>query len=189
MNIFEKMAAITAELQTVAKNLTVGTGNNQYKAVSERDILDAVKPLEEKHGVYSYPASREVLESNLLESEDTFTDCTGQLVRKSLEGLNGDILIYNPVLESAFEISSMGIRVDGESLKKQLKKKGELDKLSNPYCSDIINGKLPITIGGGIGQSRLCMFFLNKAHIGEVQSSVWSDESVEENAKKGIHLL
>lgn len=77
MNIFQKMAAITAELQTVAKNLTVGTGNNKYKAVSERDILDAVKPAEEKHGVYSYPVSREVLESNLLESESTYTDQKG----------------------------------------------------------------------------------------------------------------
>lgn len=82
MNIFEKMAAITAELQTVAKNMTVGTGNNKYKAVSERDILDAVKPAEEKHGVYSYPASREVLESNLLESEDTYTDYNGNTTVK-----------------------------------------------------------------------------------------------------------
>lgn len=77
MNIYEKMAAITAELQTVAKNMTVGTGNNKYKAVSERDILDAVKPIEAKHGVYSYPASREVLESNLLESESVYTDTKG----------------------------------------------------------------------------------------------------------------
>lgn len=75
MNIYEKMAAITAELQTVAKNLTVPSGGkNSYKAVSERDILDAVKPLETKHGVYSYPAGREVLESNLLETEETYTD-------------------------------------------------------------------------------------------------------------------
>ncbi len=103
--------------------------------------------------------------------------------------LNGDIILWYDVLGIALEISSMGIRVDGESLTKQLKKKGELNKLSNPYCSDIIDGKLPLTIGGGIGQSRLCMYFLNKAHIGEVQSSVWSDESIEENAKKGINLL
>lgn len=73
MNIFEKMSAITTELQTVGKNLTVGTGNNKYKAVSERDILDAVKPVEAKYGVYSYPVSREVLESNLLESEKSYT--------------------------------------------------------------------------------------------------------------------
>lgn len=77
MNIFEKMSAITAELQTVAKNLTVGLGNNQYKAVSERDVLDAVKPLEAKYGVYSYPVGRKVLESNLLENEKTYTDNKG----------------------------------------------------------------------------------------------------------------
>lgn len=103
--------------------------------------------------------------------------------------LNGDILLYYPVLDIAFEISSMGIRVDKESLVKQLKKKKETSKLENQYCQDILNDKLPLTIGGGIGQSRLCMYFLNKAHIGEVQSSVWSNESIEENAKKGINLL
>ena len=72
MNIYQRMAAITAELQTVGKNMTVGFGKNQYKAVSERDILDAVKPLETKYGVYSYPASRRVLESNILESENEY---------------------------------------------------------------------------------------------------------------------
>jgi hypothetical protein len=76
MNIYQRMAAITAELQTVGKNMTVGFGKNQYKAVSERDILDAVKPLETKYGVYSYPASRRVLESNILESESTYDGAT-----------------------------------------------------------------------------------------------------------------
>lgn len=75
-NIYQRMALITAELQTVAKNLTVGTGNAKYKAVGERDVLDAVKPLEEKYGVYSYPASRTVLESNILESESTYNNVT-----------------------------------------------------------------------------------------------------------------
>jgi len=103
--------------------------------------------------------------------------------------LNGDIILWYDVLDLALEISSMGIRVDQTSLVKQLKKKKELHKLENPYCKDIMAGKLPLTIGGGIGQSRLCMFFLNKAHIGEVQASVWADETIEENAKKGIHLL
>ncbi|MBE7083217.1 MAG: aspartate--ammonia ligase [Clostridiales bacterium] len=103
--------------------------------------------------------------------------------------LNGDIILWYDVLGIALEISSMGIRVDADSLVKQLKKKGELNKLENPYCKDIISEKLPLTIGGGIGQSRLCMYFLHKAHIGEVQSSVWSDESIEEYAKAGIHLL
>jgi aspartate--ammonia ligase len=83
----------------------------------------------------------------------------------------------------------MGIRVDAVALEKQLKKKKELYKLSNPYCQSVISGELPLTIGGGIGQSRLCMFFLKKAHIGEVQASIWSDSAIKENAEKGIHLL
>ena len=70
-----------------------------------------------------------------------------------------------------------------------LKKKKEMEKLDNLYCSKIINGELPLTIGGGLGQSRICMFLLKKAHIGEVQASVWSDECIKENAKKGIRLL
>ncbi len=103
--------------------------------------------------------------------------------------LNGDILLWYDVLGIALEISSMGIRVDQTSLLKQLKKKKELNKLENPYCKDIIENKLPLTIGGGIGQSRLCMFFLRKAHIGEVQASIWSDKMIKENAEKGIYLL
>ncbi len=103
--------------------------------------------------------------------------------------LNGDIILYYDVLDIPFEVSSMGIRVDENSLVKQLKKKKELSKLENPYCKDIMEGKLPLTIGGGIGQSRLCMFFLKKAHIGEVQASVWSEKNIAENLEKGIHLL
>ena len=103
--------------------------------------------------------------------------------------LNGDIILWSPVLNSSVELSSMGIRVDKDSLVKQLKKKKEKDKLSTPYCQDVINERLPLTIGGGIGQSRICMFFLKKAHIGEVQSSIWSEECIQENLKQGIHLL
>ncbi len=83
----------------------------------------------------------------------------------------------------------MGIRVDEKSLVKQLKKRKETFKLDNPYCKDILNGKLPLTIGGGIGQSRICMYLLKKSHIGEVQASVWSEETVKANAEKGIRLL
>jgi aspartate--ammonia ligase len=103
--------------------------------------------------------------------------------------LNGDILLWSDVLGISVELSSMGIRVDKDSLVKQVKKKKELEKLSTPYCQDILNDKLPLTIGGGIGQSRICMFFLKKAHIGEVQSSIWSEDCIKENAQKGIHLL
>ena len=91
--------------------------------------------------------------------------------------LNGDILVWNPVLECSFELSSMGIRVDEVSLDKQLTLAGSDDRRSLPYHQDLLNGRLPYSIGGGIGQSRLCMFFLRKAHIGEVQASVWPDET------------
>ena len=103
--------------------------------------------------------------------------------------LNGDLILWYDVLNIAVELSSMGIRVDKDSLVKQLKKKDELHKLSTPYCQDVINEKLPLTIGGGLGQSRICMYFLKKMHIGEVQSSIWSEESIKENAKLGVHLL
>ena len=103
--------------------------------------------------------------------------------------LNGDILLYYPLYEIAFEISSMGIRVDKKSLLKQLKARGEMEKVDNDYCKAIINDELPLSIGGGIGQSRLAMYMLNKAHIGEVQASIWNQKEVSKLKKKGIELL
>ncbi|MBR4950233.1 MAG: aspartate--ammonia ligase [Clostridia bacterium] len=103
--------------------------------------------------------------------------------------LNGDLIFYNEVLDRAFEISSMGIRVDEKSLAHQLKESGCEDRANLPFQKALLNGELPLTIGGGIGQSRLCMFFLNKAHIGEVQSSIWPDEMHDECEKNNINLL
>ena len=103
--------------------------------------------------------------------------------------LNGDLLLYYPLLDMAFEISSMGIRVNKESLMSQLTEKNELFKLDMPYHQSILKDELPLTIGGGIGQSRLCMYMLNKAHIGEVQSSFWNKEDIEEFKKHNIILL
>ncbi|MCR5309492.1 MAG: aspartate--ammonia ligase [Bacilli bacterium] len=103
--------------------------------------------------------------------------------------LNGDLLLYYPLLDMAFEISSMGIRVNKDSLMSQLTEKNELFKLDMPYHQSILKDELPLTIGGGIGQSRLCMYMLNKAHIGEVQSSYWNKEDVEEFKKYNIILL
>ena len=103
--------------------------------------------------------------------------------------LNGDILIYNKVTDAAFEISSMGIRVDKESLKKQLEAEGKLDRLELPFHKALMEDKLPLTIGGGIGQSRLCMLLLHKAHIGEVHSSVWPQKEIERCKELGIELL
>lgn len=104
-------------------------------------------------------------------------------------GLNGDLLIWNPILERAFELSSMGVRVDEESLLRQLDMRGQQDKKSLYYHKKLLSGELPYTIGGGIGQSRLCMLLLRKAHIGEIQSSIWPDEMRAECASAGIHLM
>lgn len=105
------------------------------------------------------------------------------------KGLNGDILIWYPLLDCAFELSSMGIRVNRESLLKQLKIKDEMHKTDMPFHKKLINGELPQTIGGGIGQSRLCMLFLRKAHIGEVQTGIWPDGMRKLCREKGIFLL
>ena len=105
------------------------------------------------------------------------------------KGLNGDILVWYPTLNCAMELSSMGIRVNKESLLKQLRIKGEMDKVNNYFHSRLLNDELPLSIGGGIGQSRLCMFFLRKAHIGEVQSSIWPKEILEICKKHNISIL
>jgi len=102
--------------------------------------------------------------------------------------LNGDILLWNPVLESAFEISSMGIRVDAPALHRQLAARGQLDKEKLYFHRLLLEGRLPQTIGGGIGQSRLCMFLLRKAHIGEIQSSIWPAEMLRACRDAGIFL-
>lgn len=104
-------------------------------------------------------------------------------------GLNGDILVWYPLLRIAFEISSMGIRVDPSALEKQLKITGTTAKKKLFFHKKLLSGDLPLCIGGGIGQSRLCMLFLKKAHIGEVQSSLWPEEMREECRKANIHLL
>lgn len=104
-------------------------------------------------------------------------------------GLNGDILLWNPVLESAFEVSSMGIRVDAEALMRQLKLRGEEHKAQMMFHRMLLAGELPLTVGGGIGQSRLCMYLLRKAHIGEIQSSIWDEQMRADCARAGMVLM
>ena len=103
--------------------------------------------------------------------------------------LNADIVVYYPLLDIALELSSMGIRVDKESLLSQLEKAGCPERAELPFQKAVLQEELPLTIGGGIGQSRICMFYLRKAHIGEVQSSIWPPEVVKEAQKNGIQLL
>ncbi len=103
--------------------------------------------------------------------------------------LNGDILFWYPVLNRAFEVSSMGIRVDEDSLMKQLRIAGCEERRELPFHRDLLARRLPYTVGGGIGQSRICMFYLGKAHVGEVQSSLWPEDMAEDCRKHGIQLL
>jgi aspartate--ammonia ligase len=105
------------------------------------------------------------------------------------KGLNGDIIVYYPLLDCAFEISSMGIRVDEKALLKQLEISGAPERKGLEWHKRLLAGEFPLSIGGGIGQSRLCMFLLKKAHIGEVQSSIWPEETVRECKLSGINLL
>lgn len=103
--------------------------------------------------------------------------------------LNGDIIVYYPVLDIALELSSMGIRVDEDSLRRQLAEAGCEERAELAFQKALLNGELPYTIGGGIGQSRICMFFLRKAHIGEIQASIWPADVMEAAGKAGIPLL
>jgi aspartate--ammonia ligase len=109
--------------------------------------------------------------------------------RTGYKGLNGDIVIWNPILESAFEISSMGIRVDKDSLLKQLEITGTTDRKELYFHKRLINEELPLCVGGGLGQSRICMYYLRKAHIGEIQSSIWPADMIEECKKNNIFLV
>lgn len=108
---------------------------------------------------------------------------------ENYKGLNGDLLVWNSRLNSALELSSMGIRVDKDALSRQLEIKGELQKKELHYHQLLLNNKLPLTIGGGIGQSRICMQLLHKKHIGEVQASIWPEEVKKQAELDGLHFL
>ena len=105
------------------------------------------------------------------------------------QGLNGDILIWYPMLERAVELSSMGIRVDKEALLRQLELTGQQDRKELYFHKKLLGGELPLSIGGGIGQSRLCMVLLHKAHLGEIQASIWPEDMVRECAKLGMAII
>jgi aspartate--ammonia ligase len=108
---------------------------------------------------------------------------------EGFQGLNGDLLVWNPVLERSVELSSMGIRVDPAALKRQLELCGREERLSLYFHRRLMNGELPLSVGGGIGQSRLCMHYLRKAHIGEIQASLWPDGMKVEAGKQGVFLI
>ena len=116
---------------------------------------------------------------------DDWTTATGG----GHHGLNGDIIVYNPVLRTSYEVSSMGIRVDRLTLLSQLEERGATERTKLAFHQSLLSGELPQTCGGGIGQSRLCMLLLQKAHIGEIQASIWPESMVEECRRHNIPLL
>lgn len=120
---------------------------------------------------------------------DDWCTSTSQWSGNDTHGLNGDILVWNPVTRRRHELTSMGIRVTKETLRRQLEISGQVDFLQLPYHQAILNDQIPLSIGGGIGQSRLCMYLLRKAHLGEVSVSVWPRQLMEICAGKNIHVL
>jgi len=120
---------------------------------------------------------------------DDWTTETRSADGRPMHGLNGDILVWNPVARRRHELSSMGIRVDAESLRRQVEMSGQTELLEYPYHRGILSGELPLSIGGGIGQSRTYMLLLRKAHLGEVSVTVWPKILKEMCAEKNIHVL
>lgn len=132
-----------------------------------------------------HPLSDGVLHDGRAPDYDDWSTTT----ERGLRGLNGDIIVWNPVLGRCFELSSMGIRVDPEALRRQLKMRGCEDRQGLLFHRRLLAGELPLSIGGGIGQSRLCMLYLRKAHIGEIQVSMWPPDTVQACRENGIFLL
>lgn len=160
---------------------------NKYPNLSPNEREKAAA---KKHGaIFIIGIGAELLEGNKHDGRAPDYDDWSTETKDGLKGLNGDIILWNPILENAFEISSMGIRVDKEALNKQLALEGAEDRKELMWHKMLLNDELPLSIGGGIGQSRLCMFFLKKAHIGEIQSSIWPEEMIEECKQGNIPIL
>lgn len=157
-----------------------------YPDLSPKEREDAV--VKEHKAVFIIGIGGRLSDGNPHDGRAADYDDWSSVNEDGYEGLNGDLLLWNPVLQSAFEISSMGIRVDSEALRRQLKLRGEEEKSELMYHKMLLEGRLPLTIGGGIGQSRLCMFLLRKAHIGEIQSSLWPEEMRMKCHEAGIEL-
>ena len=164
--------------------------SNDVKFVTSEDLLDMypdLSPKERENAFVKEHRTVFIMQIGGLLSDGTQHD--GRAPDYDDWSLNGDLMVYNDVLDSALEISSMGIRVDRESLIKQLKAENAEDRLKFQFHKLLVEGALPLTVGGGIGQSRLCMFLLQKAHVGEVQVSIWPEKEILKCKANGISLL
>ena len=158
-----------------------------YPGISPKEREDAVT--REHKAVFVIGIGAELSDGRPHDGRSADYDDWSTVNADGYKGLNGDLLLWNPVLESAFEVSSMGIRVDEEALERQLELRCETFKKDLMYHKALLEGRLPYTIGGGIGQSRLCMLMMGCAHIGEVQSSIWDAETVRVCEESGVPLL
>ena len=159
----------------------------KYPGLSPKERENAI--VHEYGAVFVIGIGCTLSDGTLHDSRAADYDDWSTVAENGLCGLNGDILLWNPVLDCAFEVSSMGIRVDEKALERQLEAYGQQHKKKLLYHSLLLTGKLPLTIGGGVGQSRLCMFLLRKAHVGEIQAGIWPEETVRECAANGIELM
>jgi aspartate--ammonia ligase len=158
-----------------------------YPGLSPKEREDAV--VKEHKAVFIIGIGGLLSDGNAHDGRSADYDDRSSLNEDGFHGLNGDMLLWNPVLQCSFEISSMGIRVDAEALRRQLDLRGETWKSDLAYHKALLEDKLPYTIGGGIGQSRLCMYLLRKAHIGEIQSSIWPEKMRQMCHEAGIDLV
>jgi len=158
----------------------------RYPTLSPRERENKVA--EEYGAVFLIGIGGELADGQIHDGRSPDYDDWSSPTEKEYKGLNGDIILWNPLLKCAFEVSSMGIRVDKTSLVEQLKIRGCEDRLSLVFHKSLMEDKIPLSIGGGIGQSRLCMFLLHCAHIGEVQSSIWPDDMIDVCCTNNITL-
>ncbi len=196
-----------ATLKSTVRSIYAALKDTEHYIVDKYDYMDEILP-EEITFITSEELLRMYPNMTPKERENEITRLNGAVFIMGIGGklsngephdlrapdyddwnLNGDILVYNPVLGSALELSSMGIRVDEKALREQLKLCGCEERENLPFQKALLEKKLPYTIGGGIGQSRICLFFLRKAHIGEVQSSLWTEDTMRGCEAAGIQLL
>jgi aspartate--ammonia ligase len=205
--IMEKEERNVAFLKTIVKKIFKVFTDTQAYICNEYPILTKYLPediffitTQELEDMYPALTPRQREDKIAKEKKAVFIMQIGNILKSGIKHdgrapdyddwkLNGDIIFWYPVLGKAFEVSSMGIRVDEKSLMEQLKLAGCEERKEMQFHKDLLEGKLPYTVGGGIGQSRICMFFLGKAHVGEVQASVWPDQMIDACAGSNINLL
>lgn len=185
--LYEKYPALTPMLPSKIHFIHSEELLQKYPSLSPKEREDAI--CKEYGAVFLRGIGGHLSNGELHDDRAPDYDDWSSETETGLAGLNGDILLWNPVLEKAFEISSMGIRVDAQTLERQLEIKNSTEKKKLFFHQRLLNGELPLSIGGGIGQSRLCMYFLRKAHIGEIQASIWSDEMRKVCADHNIPLV